>query len=610
MENLGNLWQELETLKARVEGLMKAVGWDEREVLAEARRSEEFLRCPIDSRGHIVLPINLPRHVRACRLRQRGLDPSRVVVLPSSLFTYSHSPLIVSLVEGERNEEDNLSKEVDRKDKRPTEEKKEEGGRKRRTGLLQRLEDIEDLQVEEPGEVGEKGGGEGGGLEGQIGLLWAPDSDKHPSNQNVSDPPIQSWVTTGIPRNMGVISQDGSIDKGRLMAWLVGWTEKYLPPSSGALFQQADDISFLANVILQALPIGPQSLVPHLYPFFQSRTALFIRAVWRHLWSQLHSIPDSGIPPEQPLSHLEDQQAKIGAALVRASQSASGGTTGGVPSSNGGTEAAMAYDALVAKARELRERAVNLLETSPGGVSLSQLVADAKAVFEKEEARRRAEAMRPKTELELLALQRDTRRRRQTYRAKNTHITKRTPVQVQRDTISLWMAELYPHLIVHPPAPTTKEEEPVEDEGDQGSRRDRRRDRDRHADRDRDRYRDKDRDSVERDRERDRGRDKRRDSEERDRDRDRGREKRRDEERDRDRDRRRDRDDRRDRDRDRERDRDEGRDWDIDKEDRREHRDRDRDRDRDRHRDRYRHREKERDRKERKDEGKKAEEEG
>ena len=38
----------------------------------------------------------------------------------------------------------------------------------------------------------------------------------------------------------------------------------------------------------------------------------------------------------------------------------------------------------------------------------------------------------PKSELELLAEQRDYKRRRQSYRAKNVHITKRTPIEVRR----------------------------------------------------------------------------------------------------------------------------------------------------------------------------------
>jgi len=50
---------------------------------------------------------------------------------------------------------------------------------------------------------------------------------------------------------------------------------------------------------------------------------------------------------------------------------------------------------------------------------------------------------RPKSELEILAEQRDYRRRRQTYRAKNVHITKRTPTQVQRDIIFYLFKEIY-----------------------------------------------------------------------------------------------------------------------------------------------------------------------
>jgi len=50
---------------------------------------------------------------------------------------------------------------------------------------------------------------------------------------------------------------------------------------------------------------------------------------------------------------------------------------------------------------------------------------------------------RQKSALELLAEKRDYKRRRQTYRAKNTHITKRTPTQVARDNIFFRLDELY-----------------------------------------------------------------------------------------------------------------------------------------------------------------------
>eukprot|EP00028_Trichosphaerium_sp_Am-I-7-wt_P008215 CAMPEP_0168532386 /NCGR_PEP_ID=MMETSP0405-20121227/16196_1 /TAXON_ID=498012 /ORGANISM="Trichosphaerium sp, Strain Am-I-7 wt" /LENGTH=88 /DNA_ID=CAMNT_0008557737 /DNA_START=288 /DNA_END=554 /DNA_ORIENTATION=+ len=46
-----------------------------------------------------------------------------------------------------------------------------------------------------------------------------------------------------------------------------------------------------------------------------------------------------------------------------------------------------------------------------------------------------------KSWLEMRAKQRDYKRRRQSYRAKNTHLTKRTPTQVARDTIGMLMAK-------------------------------------------------------------------------------------------------------------------------------------------------------------------------
>ncbi|XP_046839696.1 U11/U12 small nuclear ribonucleoprotein 48 kDa protein-like [Xenia sp. Carnegie-2017] len=47
-----------------------------------------------------------------------------------------------------------------------------------------------------------------------------------------------------------------------------------------------------------------------------------------------------------------------------------------------------------------------------------------------------------KSELEILAEQRDYKRRRQSYRAKNVHITKRSPLEITREIINNRMQEL------------------------------------------------------------------------------------------------------------------------------------------------------------------------
>ena len=51
-----------------------------------------------------------------------------------------------------------------------------------------------------------------------------------------------------------------------------------------------------------------------------------------------------------------------------------------------------------------------------------------------------------KSALELMQEQRDYKRRRQRYRARNTHLTKRRPAEVARDMIRERMHELFPEL--------------------------------------------------------------------------------------------------------------------------------------------------------------------
>ncbi|KAL6057749.1 U11 U12 small nuclear ribonucleoprotein 48 kDa [Balamuthia mandrillaris] len=83
-----------------------------------------------------------------------------------------------------------------------------------------------------------------------------------------------------------------------------------------------------------------------------------------------------------------------------------------------------------------------------------------------------------KTQLQLLAEQRDYKRRRRSYRAKNVHITKRTPIQVTRDFINKRMEELEAILQQHHEQEhqqtkiSSKEEEEVSSQARNSRRRD------------------------------------------------------------------------------------------------------------------------------------------
>ena len=59
------------------------------------------------------------------------------------------------------------------------------------------------------------------------------------------------------------------------------------------------------------------------------------------------------------------------------------------------------------------------------------------------------EGERGKSALEVMQEQRDYKRRRQRYRARNTHVTKRRPAEVARDMIRERMQELFPDSAEH-----------------------------------------------------------------------------------------------------------------------------------------------------------------
>jgi hypothetical protein len=184
--------------------------------------------------------------------------------------------------------------------------------------------------------------------------------------------------------------------------------------------------------------------------------------------------------------------------------------------------------------------------------------------------------IRPKSDLDILAEQRDYKRRRASYRAKRTHITKRTPAQTARELIKIMFAEFLPAPAATPPPPaiSASNSDRSDKPGDRDRDRHRYDDRNRESDWDRDRHDDRRSSTYERewDRDRERGHD---------RDRDRAR----DRDRDRDRERDKDRDRPRTGERDRDRDRDRPRDRDGDANRNRDH-DRSRDQERDRERDR------------------------
>ncbi|KAJ1200536.1 hypothetical protein NDU88_004359 [Pleurodeles waltl] len=67
----------------------------------------------------------------------------------------------------------------------------------------------------------------------------------------------------------------------------------------------------------------------------------------------------------------------------------------------------------------------------------------------------------PKSHLELLAEMRDYKRRRQSYRAKNVHITKKSYTEVIRDVINVHMEELVHHLQEKDDPEDTETKEPA-----------------------------------------------------------------------------------------------------------------------------------------------------
>lgn len=67
----------------------------------------------------------------------------------------------------------------------------------------------------------------------------------------------------------------------------------------------------------------------------------------------------------------------------------------------------------------------------------------------------------PKSHLELLAEMRDYKRRRQSYRAKNVHITKKSYTEVIRDVINTHMEELVHHLQEKDDPEDTETQEPA-----------------------------------------------------------------------------------------------------------------------------------------------------
>jgi len=334
---------------------------------------------------------------------------------------------------------------------------------------------------------------------------------------------VKSWQL--IPRSFSQINVY-LIDINRVKVWLIQNIEKY-----SGIFEM-ELIDYICKLLFQP-ENNPDFMVRDLHEFMGRKTTEFVIALWKFLTvsigeSHYRQLVESGqiqeeIPTIDPYStnnYPMEIYNNTGADYANRPYDFGAPPTDFRPPEPLQEE----EEILTIKAIKYLQdvESANSIRSTRG--SFNDLSFD---YFRTSQKQKDEEMGKKKSWLEIEAEKRDYKRRRMSYRAKNVHITKRTPSQVARDLINARMEELavyfgYKTAELASQAPKSDPnlilERDVFRERDLMHERDlekgsRSRDKDSHrTDRERDKDRDKDRDRhhYERDREKDKEKDRER----------------------------------------------------------------------------------------------------
>lgn len=210
--------------------------------------------------------------------------------------------------------------------------------------------------------------------------------------------------------------------------WLFQNIDKY-----SKVIEDVEDINYIFNTFAETN--NPDLIVSKLYDAVGKKTRQLVRHLWKWAVLELHAINHKklasvGRAPPEPADEEHDESVgldDIDDDAERAEEARRLQEVQSEPISANMLHKLLQYEKDVAYANDVRN-------ARPDYKPLVEM----SGIFRKRDNRHN----RPKSHLELLAEQRDYKRRRMKYRAKNVHITKRTPVQIARDLINLRMEDI------------------------------------------------------------------------------------------------------------------------------------------------------------------------
>lgn len=210
-------------------------------------------------------------------------------------------------------------------------------------------------------------------------------------------------------------------------------------PSFSPLFESDEEINFLVSRFVEEAQ-GASELVQDLRPLLGREAIRLVVAVWRLF--ALRQLVVSSFVPESEAEILWRRLCEPITASVEANVVPADATVSAPAAEEGLSGRFILFNSITQTAERVRTER-----------QIAQLVSDGQRGSEHG-------TIKPKSDLEILAEQRDYKRRRASYRAKRTHITKRTPTQVTRELIRIMMMDFSAHPAVsstsRPPAASSQ----------------------------------------------------------------------------------------------------------------------------------------------------------
>eukprot|EP00118_Oscarella_pearsei_P010488 m.64647 g.64647 ORF g.64647 m.64647 type:complete len:438 (+) comp35269_c0_seq3:17-1330(+) len=399
--------------KRSFEELASSLGWT-LERLSQA--DNDFASCPYDS-SHRVPVSSLRKHTTRCRLRRQNIDP-RSNDEESTDFFYENSRSVTTV---------RIDKSL----------------RKRILKRNQEINEVrKDFAIEESSLEDTK--------------------QQTPAFRNALDEIefIYSW--SQIPASYCKLDLS-ALEPNSVKGWIVNHL-----PAVGQFQSATLEVDLIHFVYSSLFACSPEAIGSRLTPYLAGDAPHFVLSLWKFLALSL-------VQSKNKLNQDDVDDAKLrGQAKLKASQGNKTGASLVSLLADEDNAASNEDDDFSDEERPLtvdERRAVydyvaekSRLESRRAPTDMTELLAEATEDFERVKAKLQQpqQSDETKTYNEQIAILRDYKRRRQSYRAKNTRITKRTPTQVLKDLIDVRME------ILAQSAPRGKEESEQRKQGEDG----------------------------------------------------------------------------------------------------------------------------------------------